>query len=176
MLFPSKLLHLADEGRSSFAQKIAERVGPQEVHECGDGLRDLVLLMPPLLKRLRRLWEDPQLPSEVKNLSGYIVTYLYHSQDVIPEDEDCLFGYVDDAYLIASTYLQAADFLSHDHPLKRDQERQLILRTRELVSLARRVIPREAEMSEGMAEALVAGDDQEFQRILASAPEWVRAT
>ena len=163
-----RLRTLSDERGDDFAQEVRNRVAPHEAQECEKNLRSLVLMMPQLLARLGRLWEHPDVPSGLRRLSGYVRTYLYHPDDVIPENGVSLFGYVDDAYLIGAVYLRVADSVPYGHPLKRGQEWGLLLRTRALISSARRVVPAEAEEIDTMVNALVAGDEGAFQQVFAA--------
>ncbi|MBM4043706.1 MAG: response regulator [Planctomycetes bacterium] len=166
MPLADRLRHLGRSGGTEFAQRIRQRVAPHEATECESSLRGLVRMMPSLLGRLRRLWTQTAVSSDVKKLNGHILGYLHHPQDLIAEDEHGLFGYVDDAYLIATVYLRAAEGLSHDHPLKRGEERHLMLQTQRLLLKARRVIPTEAEKIDRMLERALMGDDSAFQQAL----------
>src|SRR3990172_9406029 len=69
MFSTDHLRKLAEEERSDFLRRIVQRVAPDEAPECEDNLRGLVLMVPLLLGRLRQLWNQPNMPSGVRNLS-----------------------------------------------------------------------------------------------------------
>ena len=156
----------AKPGREGeFSAEVSRRVPGHKASACEEDLQDLVLMVPQLLERLNQMWQQPEVPPSFKRLSGYVRSYLCHPHDIIPEADGCLFGYADDAYLAAEVYLRAADSLPYDHPLKRGQEREFLLRVRALRSPARFVIAAEAERIDAIIDALLAGDDRPFQGV-----------
>lgn len=153
---------------SDFSVEVGRRVPGHRVSACEKDLRDLVFMIPQLVERLDRIWQQPEVPSSVKRLSGYVRSYLCHPYDLIPEADGRLFGYADDAYLVADVYLRVADALPYGHPLKRGQEWEFLLRARALRYTARFVIAAEAERIDALVEGLLAGDDRLYQGAFSS--------
>lgn len=60
--------------------------------------------MPQLLSKGLAYCNRKEVPTELKRSIGFTLTYLYHPKDFLPEDNEKLFGYLDDAYCIALVY------------------------------------------------------------------------
>lgn len=152
------------------SEEIQRRVPAARRSTCERDLQDLVLIVPQVLDRLEQVWRQYEVPSSLKRLGGYVRTYLCHPDDIIPEGEGALFGYVDDAYLAAMVYLRGIDYLSYDHPLKGGPEREFVQKVRALHAAARYVIPAEAARLDAMVEDLLRGDDGGFQALFSRVP------
>lgn len=153
-----------------FSHEVQRRVPAARRSACERDLKDLVLMMPQVLDRLDQLWKQHEVPSGLKRLSGYVRTYLCHPDDIIPERDGALFGYVDDAYLAAMVYLRGIDCLSYSNSLKGGREWEFVLKVRALHAAARFVIPAEAARLDAMVEGLLEGDDGAFQALFRRVP------
>ena len=66
----------------------------------GTSLRDVVRLVPDVLRLLRRLASDPELPRGVRWRLGALIAYLALPIDLVP-DFIPVIGYADDAVVVA---------------------------------------------------------------------------
>ncbi len=64
------------------------------------GLRDVVRLVPDVLRLLRRLAVDPELPRGVRWRLGALIAYLVTPIDLVPDFLPVV-GYADDAVVVA---------------------------------------------------------------------------
>jgi len=64
------------------------------------GLRDVVRLVPDVLRLLRRLVSDPELPRGVRWRLGALIAYLLMPIDLVPDFVPVI-GYADDAVIVA---------------------------------------------------------------------------
>lgn len=87
-----------------FHYQIRCRVGKRATRLLEQRLKNLICLMPQLLSRVMGYCEYKEVPPTIKKSIGFILTYLYHPQDFLPEDNQKLFGYLDDAYCVALVY------------------------------------------------------------------------
>ena len=54
--------------------------------------------MPDMIAQVKSWSNDFRIPSKEKKLHGFMLTYLYHPVDFLPESGKGLMGYLDDAY------------------------------------------------------------------------------
>lgn len=102
--FKDRLKELAVDPEDSFRVSIRKRVGKRATQLLEKRLRKVILLMPGLVSRAYRHWQEEDASPAVKRLGGFLLTYLYHPKDFLPEEEYALFGYLDDAYLVLIVY------------------------------------------------------------------------
>jgi uncharacterized membrane protein YkvA (DUF1232 family) len=102
--FKEELKRLAVDPNDPFHQKIRQRVGKRATLILEKRLKQLILMMPGLVKRIHAHWEQSTEGSEIKRLGGFVFTYLYNPNDFLPEGVHGLFGYLDDAYLVVIIY------------------------------------------------------------------------
>jgi len=99
-----RLKELAVLPTNTFADRVQRRTGADDASEPAKDLQAFVLVLPDMIAQLRVWMDDPKTPKSLKELHGYMLTYLFHPVDFLPEDKEGLFGYLDDAYLVASVY------------------------------------------------------------------------
>ena len=95
--------HPGDPGIAVFRALFLRRAG-DEAQRMEQKLRNMILMMPETLEKVRRQSTAPGMPKSAKKLHGHLLNYLYEPRDVIPEDGNGFFGYVDDAYLVTEAY------------------------------------------------------------------------
>jgi len=103
----------------------------------------------------------------LKRLNGFVLTYIYHPGDFMPDDSNGLFGYLDDAYFVGRA---AEEIIKHlgkkarpTFPIFQDIEPQLS----KWIKLTKRVIPVEARNVDKMLEELVSGRQEAFEAAIA---------
>lgn len=102
--FKEKLKDLAYDSGDSFKTAVKRRVGKRATALLEKRLKRVILLMPELVSRAYRHWNSDAASSQIKRLGGFLLTYLYHPKDFLPEEEYGFFGYLDDAYLVLIVY------------------------------------------------------------------------
>lgn len=88
----------------AFHRQIRARVGKKATLVLERKLKNLILLAPRLLAQAHKQGANPDVPSEIKKMTGFVLTYFYHPQDFLSEEDGALFGYLDDAYFAGVAY------------------------------------------------------------------------
>jgi len=96
-----------------------------------------------LIAQIRAWAGDPRIPRHEKQLQGFLLTYLYHPTDFLPESNWGLFGYLDDAYLVGRIYLDTLRIMS-DSPASLPNVAAFGPAVPRWLESARQVIPAEA--------------------------------
>ncbi|HBZ01627.1 MAG TPA: hypothetical protein DEO84_09945, partial [candidate division Zixibacteria bacterium] len=89
----NQLRLLAQDYYPKFRENIKERAGGHVNEEQLGALKEFIFLMPITLKQLSIYWNRKDTPAEAKRVSGFIITYIYHPRDLLPEGKNNLFGY-----------------------------------------------------------------------------------
>lgn len=157
-----ELKRMAADPKDDFHGKVKKRVGKKATQILEKRLKQIILLMPSLMKRIRIHWEAEGTDVEIKKLGGFVFAYMYHPHDFLSKDEHGLFGYLDDAYLVVNVYervLQGVPSLSEE-----DQEfLEIITKTKKYVKA---VIPDETQKIEEMVEGALR--DEQFDKFAAA--------
>ncbi len=104
-----QLKHLAQKDEKNFHLQLRERVGKKATVILEDRLKKIIFLMPDLVGRIYFYWSQSKTSTKSKKLGGYLLTYLYTTEDFLSAKEWGLFGYLDDAYFVAKIYTQVID-------------------------------------------------------------------
>lgn len=164
--FKSQLELMAMDPADSFTEHIRRRVGSRKaarLHE--QPLRNMILVMPEMLTQIGAWMAEPGMSAELRRLQGFVLTYLYHPKDFLPEDHNGLFGYMDDAFLVSLAFrrtLTERRGLGYDSSMERELAEQLP----DWLKHAREVIPREAEQVENMLDELLLGKTRLFEEVM----------
>lgn len=102
--FKTQLKSLSEDPSDPFHLKVRQRVGKRATLLLEKRLRQLIVITPEVIQRVYLLWKQFPEDAPARRVSGYLLTYLYHPQDFLPEDQHGLFGYLDDAYFAALVY------------------------------------------------------------------------
>jgi uncharacterized membrane protein YkvA (DUF1232 family) len=140
----NELKDLSDNSFEQFREAIKKRLNGQLTEEHVSKLKEFIFLMPPIIKILNGYWNDRTTPTKAKKLSGLILSYTLKPNDFISEEEYGLFGYLDDAYLVVSSFLHIQDLYLRDWQDKSTEEIDLTKRSRDLIVAPDIVIPEEA--------------------------------
>lgn len=150
-------------------QAVRERFPGRRSRRISRELRSFILVMPDMLRQIRAWAADDEAPSAWKRLQGYALSYLYSSEDLLPESRQGLLGYLDDAYLIGRVFemalLRAAEPRLRGLPGQED----LVVQVPRWNALTRTVIPDVADRIDQMLAELNRGETRLFNRILQAA-------
>ncbi|HBC46145.1 MAG TPA: hypothetical protein DCZ43_03795 [candidate division Zixibacteria bacterium] len=158
----NQLRLLAQDYYPKFRENIKERAGGHVNEEQLGALKEFIFLMPITLKQLSIYWNRKDTPAEAKRVSGFIITYIYHPRDLLPEGKNNLFGYLDDAYLVVQAYLKIHDHFLKDWRQLPPEDLELTSRARKLIVAPQMLIPEVAGKIDKMIETLINGDQSEF--------------
>lgn len=162
--FEKHLKRIASETKEDFHERVRKRIGKRATTILEQRLQNLILLTPQLLIRAHRHGQSPAIPSPVRKLIGFVLTYFYHPKDFLPEDNGRLFGYLDDAYCVGLLYEKMLKILTRaDFPISEFDKEFL-----KQFSLVKRgikiVIPEEARLIDRMIEGVQQGQEEFFYR------------
>lgn len=160
------LITLNKAPNDPFRATLEKRIGPIEAAALEKPLRNLILCLPEMLYQTRAWLDDPRVPVGLKRIHNFTLTYLYHPEDFLPDGDFGLFGYLDDAYLVANVYMRTMELmnlesrphLAHTERLDRDVPLWL--------AAAKKAIAHEAGMINQMLDDLQDGRIDSFQNML----------
>lgn len=158
----NQLVLLAGQEQERFVSEVERRCHPPNAADTAAALRDLILAMPDLIAQIRAWSSDPGIPRHQKQLQGFLLSYLYHPTDFLPESNWGLFGYLDDAYLVGRIYLDTLQTMS-DSPKSLANVEEFKASMPPWLEAARQVIPAEADMIDLLLNELRAGNDEPEQ-------------
>jgi uncharacterized membrane protein YkvA (DUF1232 family) len=161
-----RLKTMSEDSDDTFYAEIEKRVGADRARETVDLLRNFVLVMPEMLAQVRAWLNNPNLDSNLKNLQGFCLTYLYHPEDLLKDKAYGLFGYLDDAYMVGLTYETTMNKIDYDVkkylPNQADITKQIPL----WIKTTREVLPKETENIDKSIEGLLNGNMNLFEKIM----------
>ena len=163
--FKDQLRVLSIDPKDQFHMFIRKRVGKKATQLLEKKLKKLILLTPGLVSRIYSLWSGFKAPLEIKRTSGFLLTYMYHPKDFLAEDSLGLFGYLDDAYLVATVYEQLIEELSERGFDLTQEDERTVSEIRNLKKSAKIVIRSEAEKIEKMVAEILEGKKETFNAI-----------
>jgi uncharacterized membrane protein YkvA (DUF1232 family) len=165
MAFKQQLKHLA-KNREEFMEHIQSRVGHKKAGDFVEPLRNLAVVMPEMIAQVQSWSNDTRIPSKEKKLHGFMLTYLYHPVDFLPESGRGLFGYLDDAYLVGSIYSRTMRLMDFDTRKTLPNLGPLATSVDDWLKAAREVLPSECQKIDSLLEELVQGRLDAFDRLM----------
>ncbi|MCA9400054.1 MAG: hypothetical protein KC713_00385 [Candidatus Omnitrophica bacterium] len=160
-----QLKTLATTDQKNFHIHLRDRVGKKATAILEERLKEIIILMPDLVNRIYLHWNRSAHDSKVKSIGGYLLTYLYTPEDFLPTSDWGLFGYLDDAYLVAKVYTQVIDELKSNQTNISGIDAEYYDQAIYLKRYVRGVIPRETKKIDEMVEQLVQGNNKLFEEI-----------
>ena len=168
--FKEELKRLAVDPLDPFHQRIRDRIGKRATLVVEKRLKQLILIMPGLVRSIRAQWEASKAGSEIKKLGGFMFIYLYQPKDFLPEDEHGLFGYLDDAYLVAIVYEKVVRAAEHAGAALGEDDEAYMKQIQTSKRYVKAVIPKETKKIEEMVEkAIKSGEYRDFAEAISSA-------
>ena len=153
---------LAQDEDKKFHNILRERIGKKATELLENRLKQLIILIPDLVERVYYYYGHLQTNnSKTKKLGGYLLTYLYHPEDLI-SDEWGLFGYLDDAYFGAAVFEEIIHEVSVEDQLLIEPDKKFNESLKLLKASARSVIPEEASKIDNMIQNIVKGEEAGF--------------
>jgi uncharacterized membrane protein YkvA (DUF1232 family) len=160
------LLNLAETTMDDFTQDIARRIPVGKRSKKVQDLKNFVLVLPEMVEQIRSWLDRAKGNQALRNLHGFMMTYLYHPEDFVPETGRGLFGYLDDAYLVGNIYYRAMLNLGAGQKLYLPGQESLARRIRPWLRLTRRVLPAETERIDSMLDDLRRTNLDSFQEMM----------
>jgi uncharacterized membrane protein YkvA (DUF1232 family) len=164
--FKQQLKQLA-KNHEEFVGHIRARVGREKGGHYVEPLKNLVVVMPEMIAQVHSWSNDARIPSKEKKLHGYMLTYLYHPVDFLPESGEGLFGYLDDAYFVGSIYSRTMRLMDYETRRTLPNLGPLTDSIDEWLQMAREVISPEVKKIDELIEELVHGRMDAFDRLMA---------
>jgi uncharacterized membrane protein YkvA (DUF1232 family) len=163
-----QLRALAENDDGKFRKAIEERLGKKPTDEQLKAIKEFIFLLPPILRQLSVYRVGHSVPAPAKQLSGLILTYVFHPHDLIPETRYGFFGYIDDAYLVVSSFLKLENLALKNWQDMTEPERDLFKRASELITVPRLVIPEAVKKIDSAVEKWLSGDSFEFSEFFSN--------
>lgn len=163
--FEENLKRLSKDPSDPFHTAIRQRIGKRATAILEERLRSLIMMMPTLITRMRFYWDRSKTESRVKRLGSCLMTYLYHPEDFLSEEEFGFFGYLDDAYFVALIYEQAMSDLLAKGECITQLDSDLVKQIKFTKRYAKAVIPKEAKKIETMIEEILLGNYAGFSGV-----------
>lgn len=164
--FKQQLKELA-KNDGELLEHVRSRVGHEKAGHYVEPLKNLVLVMPEMIAQVQSWSNDNRIPSKEKKLHGFMLTYLYHPVDFLPESGKGLFGYLDDAYLVGSIFSRTMRMMDFETRRTLPNLAPIATSVEEWLKLAREVILPEAKKIDELLEELVNGRLDVFDRLMA---------
>ena len=160
-----QLKYLAENDKQNFHVHLRARVGKKATAILEDRLAEIIVLMPDLVSRIYLYWNKSDNQSDVKKLGGYLLTYLYTPEDFLPTTQWGLFGYLDDAYLVAKMYTQVIDEVKDSHRKVLGIDLKYYHQAKYLKKYVRGVIPKETKRIDDMIQQLKEGKKEIYHQM-----------
>ena len=129
-------------------------------------VRNLILVMPDLIEQIRAWSNDSDIPVEEKKLNGFVLTYLYHPVDFLPEAEYGFFGYLDDAYMVGKIFARMTARLQVKQVKMTDNILDISRNINDWLEKVRQVIPEEVKKIDALIDDLSQGHLESFDRLI----------
>lgn len=167
--FKEELKRLAVDPDDPFHKKISQRIGKRATQVVEERLKRLILVMPGIVKRIHVHWTESPAGSEIKKLGGFVFVYLYQPKDFLSEAEHGLFGYLDDAYLVAIVYEQVILVTGKRERSLEEVDKDYLKQIQASKRYIKAVIPQETKKIEDMVyKAVKRGEFDDFAEALRS--------
>lgn len=167
--FRSQLRSMAADPADPFNSIVRKIVGARSSARMADHLRRFVLTVPDLAAQIRHWSDKPGWQPGTAKLHGFVLGYLYSPVDFIPEHSMGLFGYLDDAYMLASVYQRTLLDPVASSLASRSEHPELMKAVPEWLETVRELLPNEAIKMEKLLDGLYERERLSVQGALAQA-------
>ena len=103
--FQGNLKRLLIDPNDLFHVHVRARIGKKATDHFEGKVKEFILRMPSIVSRIDKMLVLEKEDSAAYRLAKYLLIYLYDPKDFLPENDNGLFGYLDDAYFVAIVYL-----------------------------------------------------------------------
>ncbi len=162
----NQLVLLAEHSDNTLQKQIKKRLGAKAAAELTPKLRNFILVMPEMIAQIRAWADHKEIPLQSRKLHGFLMTYLYHPVDFLPEEAHGFFGYLDDAYVVGSIYYKTLQELGNDHSRFISQHKDIADQVAGWLVDTQKVIHSVTLEIDRMIDELAAGDDHRFQQLM----------
>lgn len=157
--FKQHLKTLAVDPTDDFGARVRALSDARRAPHDAGVLRRMVLSLPLMAGRVSRWSDDPVMPPSLRRQQKFAQAYLYSPVDFLPEESLGFFGYVDDAYLLASVYESTRRELDEFGVVRGDDDEALRRDGLEGMAVVRRLMPQVArEVDETLRSVQTGGD------------------
>ncbi|HNX69252.1 MAG TPA: hypothetical protein PKI45_07180 [Candidatus Omnitrophota bacterium] len=160
-----RLKRLSKDPGDDFHHQIRGRIGKKATHLFEQRLKNLICLMPQLLSRGLAYCNRGEVPTEIKKSIGFTLTYLYHPKDFLLEDNEKLFGYLDDAYCMALVYEKVLKTLQKARVKLTSADEDFLRRFSLTKRSIKAVIPEEGKAISEMVVGMFKGNYSSFHAV-----------
>jgi uncharacterized membrane protein YkvA (DUF1232 family) len=150
--FNHQLQAMSKDPQDSFTATIRKRVGVREALRFEGPLRKMILAMPAMIAQIRAWSDEAGQPLAIKKLHSFSLAYLYNPTDFLPEKTNGLFGYLDDAYLVASVFQKTIEEIPHAGLQLLEEDSLLKRKVPDWLDLTRNLIPEESSRIDQMLD------------------------
>jgi uncharacterized membrane protein YkvA (DUF1232 family) len=164
--FKVLLLNLAERSDETFAAEIRRRMRVGKRSKAVQRLKDFILVIPDMISQLRIGFDVAKDNPALRRLHGFMMTYLYHPLDFVPDDDKGLFGYLDDAYFIGNIYHRMMLHLEAQKQQALSGANAFEQRIRPWLRLTRKVLPQEAARIDRMLDDLSQAECDSFYAMM----------
>lgn len=151
--FRKKLMVLADDPRDDFRKRMIQQVGPVEAVRFEAPLRKMILAMPDMLAQLSLWSRELGMPQPLRRAQMLALAYIYSPDDLLPDESNGLYGYLDDAYVVASTYSRTLQEVGPAGLRPMTDNVPLALLVPDWVRLTRECLPEMTERADALLDA-----------------------
>ncbi|MGC9366274.1 MAG: hypothetical protein ACP5FK_04450 [bacterium] len=149
-----------------FKQKVKQHAPKAYSEKVVNHLHNLILTMPELISLISTWVHDTDMPNPVKKLNGYLLTYLYNPYDFIPDQNNGLFGYLDDAYFVGRIFIKTINFTDYSKRHSFEKLDSLAKDVPVWMASAKKVLPKISKNIDQAIDSLVEGNTEKFDKLI----------
>jgi uncharacterized membrane protein YkvA (DUF1232 family) len=162
----NQLLELANDSSDSFVMEIEKQIGTDKSPHFISELRDFILVIPEMIAQIRDWSDDPNMPSNLKHVHEYMLTYLYNPVDFLNYKTYGLMGYLDDAYLVGRVYEETMNETKYIAIHYLNNQKDLSKKLHSWLEKTREILPEETRKIDQMVHELLLGNLGAFHGII----------
>ena len=171
----NQLKLMAADPKDPFTSTIRKLVGAREAVHYEGPLRRMILAMPSMIAQIRGWFFESESSAPSRRLHGFAMAYLYSPDDLLPEHGLGLFGYLDDAYLVAKVYHRSMSEADSTGLRPFPEDEKLSQEVSQWIDLAKRLLPEETAAMDRMLDDAAHKRDGNFSELLSRAAKGGRA-
>jgi len=152
-----RLKEMAMDQMDLYSQKVRELAGPGDAALFDEPLRQMILALPDMLGQIRQLVDEWPYITSMRRGLNYLLSYLHNPADCFPDYKDELFGYMDDAYLVALVYDWFVNTSAVCGVPMKPHNKQLADQLPQWIRLSRTLAPAETAYLDSLFESMKQG-------------------